>query len=55
MFKRGQKCPRLFLQKGWDGFPGEMEFPEGAPDRGGFSGWAELSDGDPGLYYRMVL
>lgn len=18
MFKRGQKCPRLFLQKGWD-------------------------------------
>ena len=22
MFKRGQKCPRLFLQKGWDGGSG---------------------------------
>lgn len=35
MFKRGHFCPRLFLQKGWDGgsgFSGEMEFPEGAQE-----------------------
>ena len=42
-------------EPGFSGFPGETESPDGAPDRGGFSGWAELSDGDLGQYYRMGL
>ena len=54
MFRRGQKCSRLFLQKGWDGFSGESGFP-GFFGGDGFSGRAELSDGDPGQYYRMGI